>query len=47
LRKLERRRFQVFGPRPTRLGKGQKTLLIFRTWCRLVLGVAVPNYGIP
>jgi phytoene synthase len=47
LRKLERRRFQVFGPRPTRLGKGQKALLIFRTWCRLVLGVAVPNYGIP
>ena len=47
LRKLERRRFQVFGPRPTRLGKGQKILLIFRTWCRLVLGAAAPNYGIP
>jgi phytoene synthase len=47
LRKLEGGRFQVFGPRPTRLGKGQKTLLIFRTWCRLVLGVAMPNYGIP
>jgi phytoene synthase len=47
LRKLERRRFQVFGPRPTRVGKGQKILLIFRTWCRLFLGVAVPNYGIP
>jgi 15-cis-phytoene synthase len=47
LRKLERRRFQVFGPRPTRLGKGQKTFLIFRTWCRLVSGAAVPNYGIP
>jgi phytoene synthase len=47
LRKLERGRFRVFGPRPTRLGKGQKTLLILRTWCHLVLGVAVPNYGIP
>jgi phytoene synthase len=47
LRKLERRRFQVFGPRPTRLGKGQKILLIFRTWCRLLLGAATPNYGIP
>jgi phytoene synthase len=47
LRKLERGRFQVFGRRPTRLGKGQKTLLIFRTWCRLALGVAVPNYGLP
>jgi len=47
LRKLERGHFQVFGPRPTRLGKGQKTLLIFRTWCRLLLGAAAPNYGIP
>jgi 15-cis-phytoene synthase len=47
LRKLERGHFQVFGPHPTRLGKGQKTLLIVRTWCRLVLGVAVPNYGLP
>lgn len=47
LRKLERRRFQVFGPRPTRLGKGQKVLLIFRTWCRVVLGAAAPNYGMP
>jgi len=47
LRKLERGHFQVFGPRPTRLGKGQKTLLIFGTWCRLLLGAAAPNYGIP
>jgi len=47
LRKLERGRFQVFGPHPTRLNKGQKTLLIFRTWCRLLLGAAAPNYGIP
>lgn len=46
LRKLERRRFQVFGPRPPRLGKGQKTLLVFCSWCRLVLGGAGPNYGI-
>ena len=47
LRKLERQRFQVFGTQLTRVGKGQKTLLIFRTWCRLLLGVAAPNYGIP
>jgi phytoene synthase len=47
LRKLERGHFQVFGPKPTRLGNGLKTLLIFRTWCRLAFGVAVPNYGIP
>ena len=47
LRKLERGRFQVFGPRPARLNKGQKILLILRTWCRLVSGAAVPNYGTP
>jgi 15-cis-phytoene synthase len=47
LRKLERSRFQVFGQRPARLGKGQKTLLIFGTWLRLVLGGAMPNYGLP
>jgi phytoene synthase len=47
LRILENRRFQVFGPRPARVGRGRKTLLILRTWCRLFLGVAVPNYGIP
>jgi len=47
LRKLERGRFQVFGPHPTRVGKGQKILLIFRTWCRLLSGAATPNYGIP
>src|SRR5438445_9745025 len=32
LRKLERRQFEVFGPKLTRLHKGQKILLIFRTW---------------
>ena len=47
LRKLERQRFQVFGPELTRVSKGQKTLLIFRTWWRLLLGAATPNYGLP
>jgi phytoene synthase len=47
LRKLERCDFQVFGPRVTRVSKPQKTLLIFRTWARLVLGAATPNYGLP
>jgi phytoene synthase len=46
LRKLEGRRFNVFGPAPLRLGKGTKLLLILRTWCRLVSGVAAPNYGV-
>jgi len=43
--KLERGRFNVFGPRPTRLNKGQKMLLILRTWCRFVSGAMAPNYG--
>jgi phytoene synthase len=45
LRKLERRQFNVFGPEPTRLSKGQKLLLILRAWCRLLSGAAAPNYG--
>ena len=38
-------RFNVFGPERTRLSRGQKTLLILRTWCRLVSGAAAPSYG--
>lgn len=45
LRKLERRQFNVFGPRLTRLTKGQKGLLILRTWWRVALGIMAPNYG--
>ena len=45
LRKLERQRFQVFGPKPTRLNKGQKALLILRSWCRFAFGIMAPNYG--
>ena len=44
LRKLESRRFNVFGPRPTRLAKAHKLLLIARAWCGIRSG-AVPNYG--
>jgi phytoene synthase len=47
LRKLERREFNVFGPEPTRLSKGQKLLLILRTWCRFFSGAVSPNYGPP
>ncbi len=47
LRKLERQRFDVFGPRLTRLNKGQKLLLILRTWCRFVSGAMSPAYGTP
>lgn len=47
LRKLERQRFDVFGPRPTRLNKGQKLMLILRTWCQFVSGATSPAYGAP
>jgi len=47
LRKLERRRFNVFGPHPIRLNKGQKILLLLRTWCGFLSTAAAPNYGPP
>lgn len=47
LRKLERQRFNVFGPEPTRLTKIQKLLLIFRSWYRFFSGAMSPNYGTP
>ncbi len=47
LEKLEAREFNVFGPEPTRVSKGQKILLILRTWLRLASGKVVPNYGTP
>ncbi|HEX3799108.1 MAG TPA: presqualene diphosphate synthase HpnD [Verrucomicrobiae bacterium] len=47
LRKLERSEFDVFGPKPTRLNKGQKILLILRTGLRIASGAMTPNYGTP
>jgi phytoene synthase len=47
LRKLERRQFDVFGPEPTRLTKGQKILLILRAGLRVASGAVSPNYGTP
>jgi len=47
LRKLERQRFNVFGPEPLRLTKSQKILLILRTWWRFASGAMSPNYGTP
>jgi phytoene synthase len=46
LGKLEGRRFDVFGPKLTRLNKAQKALLVLQTWCRFVCGVVAPNYGL-
>jgi hypothetical protein len=45
LRTLEARRFDVFRPKPVRVGKGGKLFLVGRTWARLALGLATPNYG--
>lgn len=45
LEKLEQRQFNVFDPKLTRVGKGQKLLLILRTWFRIFSGAMVPNYG--
>jgi phytoene synthase len=45
LRKLERQRFAVFGPEPTRLNRGLKVLLILSNWWRFAWGSMSPNYG--
>jgi 15-cis-phytoene synthase len=47
LTKLEAHQFNVFGPEPTRVSKGQKILLILRTWFRIASGNVVPSYGSP
>jgi phytoene synthase len=47
LRKLESRRFNVFGPQPTKLSKAHKLLLIGRSWSGHLLGRSVPGYGTP
>ena len=45
LRKLERQRFDVFGPQLTRLNRGQKAQLILRSWWRFLTRSMSPNYG--
>jgi phytoene synthase len=45
LKKLQCRRFQVFGPVPTRLTSPQKALLVLRTWFRLLSNTPASNYG--
>jgi phytoene synthase len=45
LHKLERQQFDVFGPTPTRLTKGQKLLLVLRSWYRFFSGAVSPAYG--
>jgi len=47
LRKLEWQKFNVFGPYPTQLNKGQKIFLILNTWLRFLSGAMSPAYGRP
>jgi phytoene synthase len=47
LQKLERERFNVFGPHPVGLSKPHKLGLILRSWLRHITNAASPNYGTP
>jgi phytoene/squalene synthetase len=46
-RKLEKTRFHVFGPKPTRLSKMHKASLVFRLWIQSLSGGPLPRYGLP
>ena len=45
LQKLEREKFDVFGPKPPKLSKPHKLALIFKSWLRYAAGSTSPNYG--
>ncbi len=45
LQKLEREKFNVFGPQPIRLSKPHKLALIAKSWLRHLVGSTKPNYG--
>jgi phytoene synthase len=45
LQKLERGKFDVFGPRPLKLSKPDKLALIICSWLRSLAGSTSPNYG--
>ncbi len=47
LRKLEANQFNVLGPKPTRLSKPHKALLVLRAWLRFMAGSTAPDYGTP
>lgn len=47
LEKLERGKFDVFGPRPLKLSKLHKIVLIFNSWLRITAGSTTPSYGRP
>jgi phytoene synthase len=45
LQKLERGKFNVFGPDPLKLSKPHKLALIICSWLRSLAGSTSPNYG--
>jgi len=45
LQKLERKKFNVFGPHPLKLSKPHKFALIFQSWLRFAFGATASNYG--
>ena len=45
LQKLERGKFNVFGPQPLKLSKPHKLALIFQSWLRHASGATSPSYG--
>jgi 15-cis-phytoene synthase len=45
LSKVEQRRFNVFGPELIHLNKGQKLMLILRSWWQFTSGTALHRYG--
>jgi phytoene synthase len=47
LQKMERGRFDVFGPRPLKLGKPHKLALIVQSWLRFAFRAKSSNYGTP
>jgi phytoene synthase len=47
LQKLERGKFDVFGPQPVKLSKPHKLALVFQSWLRFATGAKSSNYGTP
>jgi phytoene synthase len=47
LQKLERGKFDVFGPKPPKLSKPRKLALILKSWLRHATGADTPCYGTP
>jgi 15-cis-phytoene synthase len=45
LKKLEGKKFNVFGPQPLRLSKPRKLALIFYSWLKFISNSKTPNYG--